>query len=303
MQRYFLIIIFFSISLFGNVLVANAQEVDKSKVVDKSFTAANPNYDLRAFEGHIVPKLTTLPRGADRLWTKTIWRIIDVREKRNLQLYYPKTAQGPFKNLILALVEGIEEGVFEAYNTDVEPGDEFTRPIDIDKVKQDLGGGVHETTVQDFDENDNSIDVIKTTEEAIKTEQVYQYMLKELWFFDTKQSKMKVKIIAMAPIRYYRKDVTDPDSKPIKMDLFWVRYDDVREHLANHFIMDPYNSNTTVSFDNIFMSRRFNSYIIREGNVYDNRALENYIVNDEVLKESIRITEEMFNWEQDLWEY
>lgn len=303
MQRYFLIVIFFSISLFGNILVAEAQEADESKGGENTFLTANPNYDLRAFEGHIVPKLTTLPRGADRLWTKIIWRIIDVREKRNLQLYYPKLSQGPFKNLITVLIEGIEQGEFQAYNTDVEPGDEFTRPIDIDKIKQDLDGGVSETIVQDFDEDGNSIDVLATTEGAMKTDEVYQYMLKELWFFDTKLSKMKVKIIAMAPVRYYMKEDAEPDSKPIKMDLFWIRYDDAREHLANHFIMDPYNSNTTVSFDNIFMSRRFNSYIVREGNVYDNRALDNYIVNDEVLRESIRITEEMFNWEQDLWEY
>jgi hypothetical protein len=49
--------------------------------------------------------------------------------------------------------------------------------------------------------------------------------------------------------------------------------------------------------------RYFSSYIFAESNVYDNRLINEYAQGQECLLEADRIKEQIFNFEQDLWEY
>jgi len=46
----------------------------------------------------------------------------------------------------------------------------------------------------------------------------------------------------------------------------------------------------------------FSSYIYKESNVYDRRISE-YVTGIDALFEADRIKNEMFNYEQNLWEY
>ena len=56
------------------------------------------------------------------------------------------------------------------------------------------------------------------------------------------------------------------------------------------------------SFDDLFIKRRFGSYITKESNVYD-RRIEDYASGLNALLESERIKSEIVNMEHDLWEY
>jgi hypothetical protein len=51
------------------------------------------------------------------------------------------------------------------------------------------------------------------------------------------------------------------------------------------------------------MQRKFDSYIIAESNVYDDRNIIDYATGKDAMFEAERIKREMFNWEHDLWEY
>ena len=46
----------------------------------------------------------------------------------------------------------------------------------------------------------------------------------------------------------------------------------------------------------------FDSYIVKEENMYD-RYINSYALNIDALFESERIKDEMFDFEQSLWEY
>jgi len=52
-------------------------------------------------------------------------------------------------------------------------------------------------------------------------------------------------------------------------------------------------------------ARRFNSIIVKEGNVFDNRAIKDYIKDNALfqLLESNRIKEAIRDKEQDMWNY
>jgi hypothetical protein len=60
-------------------------------------------------------------READVMWSKTVWRVIELKEKMNFPLYYPEEPIGHRMNLISLLIWGIGNQGLTAYgnsNTD-----------------------------------------------------------------------------------------------------------------------------------------------------------------------------------------
>ncbi len=74
--------------------------------------------------------------------------------------------------------------------------------------------------------------------------------------------------------------------------------------LTHTAVFNNKNDAQSISFDDLFFKRRFDSYIIRETNEYNNRSISSYkkggIPN---MLESERIQTDIFNTEHDLWEY
>jgi hypothetical protein len=56
------------------------------------------------------------------------------------------------------------------------------------------------------------------------------------------------------------------------------------------------------SYDDIFIQRYFDSYIIRESNVY-NRSISQYLVGEDAIIESQKIEDKIFDIESDMWGY
>jgi len=128
-------------------------------------------------------------------------------------------------------------------------------------------------------------------------------MIKEEWFFDKQTSTMNVRIIGICPIREYYRDEDVNQENPQRQPVFWVYYPEVRDLLAANSIFNPNNTAQNMSFDDLFIKRKFNSYVVKESNVYNNRAISQYLSGRDAMLESKRIEKEIFNYEQDLWEY
>ena len=123
--------------------------------------------------------------------------------------------------------------------------------------------------------------------------------MKEVWYFDKVSSTFNVKIIALCPIL-----VKDGDTGKEKMPLFWVSYDKLRPFLAQTEVMiTDKNNGARPSYDDLFMKRRFSSYIYRESNIRDLNLLEYNNDVEGVHKEQARIKTALLNFENDLWEY
>lgn len=225
-------------------------------------------------------------READVMWKKTVWREIDFRQKMNQGFYFPEKPQGNWKNLYTILMDALEEGIITAYNADanVDRKGDFKEKMTFNEIIKQ-----HERRTQYSTENINVADVTRC-------------LVKEIWYFDKQRSQLMVRILAICPIEVKEVERLGKIEKQSKT-LFWVPYnDETRQVLVQHPFHNRSNSAAQLNYDEVFMKRMFDSYIIREENVYD-RAIAEYAQGIDALKESERIKNTIIDFEQNLWEY
>jgi len=268
--------------------------------------AASPNLLKAQVVVDAYSKRTTLDRKpaplpivreADVVWSKTVWRIIDLREKTNQHFYYPTREIQGRSNLFNLLLKGIEGKTITAFDASV-PDDEFSKPIDFNQVKQQFGDSMRTIKVTDINTGDNRDSIVSAD---IPTHEVKQLEVKELWYFDKQKSTLQVRILGICPIRVYKKDLKD--STYVRKRLFWVNYPEIRPLLARNESLNQFNGARNLSFDDLFLTRKFDGYIVKEENTYNNRSIEQYTAGEDAFRESERIKNSIFNYEQDLWEY
>ena len=259
-----------------------------------------------------VPARKPIPyhhlREADMMWSKKMWRMLDLREKINHPLYFPTTKMDDRYSLIDLILYGVAQEGLVVYD---DSDDEFTTPMtaaQID-VKFDVR---NDTTYVDDPETGESKPVIIPHERT--TSEVKRLLLKEVWYFDKQRAMLEVRIVGLCPIRMYEKtaalnqeiqvseDTTEEKEFSMKQ-VCWVYFPAVRPLLANHEVFNPNNDAERRTFDDVFFKRRFSSYIFKETNVYDNRLIDDYQHGLDALIESDKIKDFVFKFEHDLWEY
>ena len=277
------------IGIVALLVVAIKQEA-KAQIIDGAYKRT----DLKDRKPTSLPFL----READVMWRKKVWRIIDLREKINQPMYFPtKDIDGRF-NLVNLFIEGIKNGKLTAY--DAKNDDEFKVPMTFEQVKESFGATTRTQMVRDVDTGELKPKVVTG---EIRSEEVKQIMVKEEWYFDKQTSTMNVRVIGICPIQeFYREGDVNQESVQ-RRQVFWIYYPEAREIMASSEVFNPQNTARNPSFDDIFLKRKFNSYIVKEENIYNNRDISQYLSSKDAMLESKKIENSIFDYEQNLWEY
>jgi len=327
MKKLSLTLVLAWVSFLSYGQVIEGKDTAKSSVME----AIRPPVDGSYEKIHTTQyKPVGLPhlRQADAYWTQLVWQVVDLREKFNFPLYFPTEKKGNWKSLMQSILDALD-------STEANPNplriytDEYVNiPKSTEEVKQSMGQtkSIPKINPETFEEEG-----IEQLFVEWGAKEVYRYIIKEQWRIDKQRSVLDPVIIAILPMFWFEKDGEsggdfggggdfntgddageggeDEDDMPSMpqrrwRDFGWIYYKEVRPTLAVTEVFNPANNAQRRNYDDLFLQRRFSSFIKAEENVHDNREINQYILNglDQIL-EAEKIKDRIRVREHDMWEF
>ena len=238
----------------------------------------------------------------DVLWSKTVWEIIDLDERINFPYYYPTDTLnlGPDRrSLFHILKNNLRSGkIKEVYDDDYFQIKLTYREI-LDKLVSidTLDAGFEQLNAGE------ALDPQYVNRRNITAREIRQYRVKGTWYFNKRQGELKYRMLGLAPVAPDVYTLDKPEAEQDLVELFWIWFPDARMSLNTSTVFNTRNSSQPITYDHMLNSRRFNSIIYKEENVYEDRLINEYIFEDALqqLLESERIKSVIRDFEQDMW--
>ena len=292
------LVLFASIANYAQTNLLNAKVPQQIGVKTQEQLAADNDKPLEY--GYIDDR--------DIFWSKVVWEFVDLNERLNLPFYYPIDTMritSDRRSLYDTLLRGIRQNKI----TEVYDDSYFTGRMSYEEIQSKLVR--FDTLPEAFDilNADPNADISEYVDKyTIDSEHIEAFMVKGVWYIDSRQGEMKYRLLGIAPIA--------PDVQTIGRDnlgnnvderlpLFWVFYPNAREVMHEMKVFNPNNAAFPISFDHLLNAHRFNALIYKEENVYGDREVKSYVKGNSLFQvlESEKLKEDIRNKELDIWNY
>jgi len=307
---------------FSAVFFAGAQ--NKEEVLpffDKTGRVALQTTEMKSLADTIA---VVNHRRDDIVWSRVVYRILDMREKQNSQIYFPITPTERYKSLFRVMLEATVNDTLKPYEKkefDIQPA-WSKEPICKDKLSDffvicdwdSVNSKIRKTPLVIKNKITNKPEISQYAYADYASKQL-KYIIQEIVFFNKHYSKMYTKVIAIAPIFIYNEtNVTNMNvmgrskAGDAVWNFFqnsvvcWYLYDELRPYLAKQLIIPNGNENQRLTFDDFFSQRLFYSYLLGDSNMFDKMLIQTYKDPVSIRREQQRIELELMNVEQDIWE-
>lgn len=288
MKKIFFVLMLLAGSFSVNAQTPNLSNDTKPQPVEKPLDGY---FELTNILNAKVSPYANL-RESDVMFSKRVWREIDLREKTNMIFASPKA------RLITILTDAIAAGELTAYDAtatkDDVNGDEFTAILTAESAMAKFADSV---IVPLFD-NDGNQTGTEVRPGEFNPDSIIKFRIKEDWIFDKQRSVFEPRIVGIAPMIKISAAGQSFDEQPA----FWIYFPEVRHLLVTKPVVNRNNDATGLSYDDLFMKRIFSSYVVKESNPEDLR-IKDYAMGIDKLHESDRVKKELMDFEHDLWSY
>ncbi len=270
----------------------------ESQIIDPNLPAPSTfpeTFYLKENARNRKPEAYVHENESDVMWSKRVWRTIDLREKFNHPIYFPETPINDRKSLFDVIKAGLFSGEIYAFDNPVFD-DEFKVKMSNKQIKDMFFVWDSTQTAEDPLHPGTFIPNPQMT--ALESHDIKQYWVKEDWFFDNKRSIMDVRILGLCPL----KEKLDPSTGEwIGVEpLFWIYFPQCRNLFAKSEVFNTKNDAQRITYDDLFSKRMFSSYIRKESNVMD-RDINSYASGVDAILESDRVKDDIFKMEHDMW--
>lgn len=275
-----LILAFVSMSLFP-------QQTARERIEQRRLAEAKQNIAISASQSNrsdiLLNEIVENAR-----WSRIIYRYIDLTNPTNSPLYFPETPVEGKMNLFTTLFRSLQNNDIKAYEyldgresfTD-EYLINFTEFMDRFDIYYETNNGT--ITVHDAD---------------IPSHLVQGYYLKEVYYFDTATSSLRILPTSICPILHQ----IDNYESTTRYPLFWVPYSEIEQMIRQMPAMSSsINNNLRGSIDDFFRTRKYDGEIYKTGNP-GNLSISQYTNSPQEMKaEQERIEQELVDFEKQLW--
>ncbi|MFL5753071.1 MAG: gliding motility protein GldN [Bacteroidia bacterium] len=224
-----------------------------------------------------------------------VWRVIDLKEKGNYQLFGTTNYKKHYCNMYDVLLYGISKYKMFAYKDDDFGSSSKNKKFGTEEILKVL---IRKDSVDEryIDENSGE-DLVKKVlkHDTIKASDIVQYWVKEDWYYNKHNAALEKQVVSLCPV------VLDEKRNKYR-PLFWIYYPECRELLSSFEAYYPSSTGERYTFDQLIVKKSFNSYLIKETNVFDRKGSGESTGIDQLL-ESERAKEKYIRKEDKLWEY
>ena len=281
-----------SAAIFAQANLLNAKVPQEVGVLNEQQIAANDESPIAY--GYVDDR--------DVLWSKTIWEVIDLDERVNFPYYYPTDTLnlGPDRR---SLFDVLKKSLSKDQIKEVYKSSYFQEKLSYKEIQERLVA--IDTTDAGYEQYnaDGFVDPQFIERRRITAAEIRQYKIKGTWYFDKRLGELKYRLLGLCPVAPDVAVKTAKGEEEDLVELFWVWFPDARTSLNKSKVFNTRNSSQPITYDHMLNSRRFNSIIYKEENVYEDREVKDYIYEDalRILLESEKIKSVIRDFEQDMW--